>query len=127
MTQDRPAVDGHVRFAVDVVADDMLAAVFRNLLTNAIVHNDTEAPEITVGVETVDDRAEVSIADNGPGIPDEQKQQIFAEGEMGLESGGTGIGLYLVDTLVDRYGGDSHVRDNEPSGAIFVVKLPIAG
>jgi PAS domain S-box-containing protein len=112
---------------VDVVADDMLAAVFRNLLTNAIVHNDKEVPEISVGVETADDSVAVSVADNGPGIPDERKRQIFAEGEMGLESGGTGLGLYLVETLVDRYGGEIDVRDNEPGGAIFVVQLPIAG
>jgi len=68
----------------------------------------------------------VSIADNGPGIADTHKEQIFQEGQKGLESGGTGIGLYLVNTLVDRYGGDVWVEDNEPTGSVFVVELPLA-
>jgi signal transduction histidine kinase len=68
----------------------------------------------------------VSIADNGPGIEDKHKEQIFQEGEKGLESGGTGVGLYLVKTLVDKYGGDVWVEDNEPTGSVFVVELPLA-
>ncbi|MEF8771984.1 ATP-binding protein [Halodesulfurarchaeum sp.] len=42
---------------------------------------------------------------------------------MGLESTGTELGLYLVKTLVDRYGGDISVEDNEPHGAVFYVEL----
>ncbi|MWV41877.1 PAS domain S-box protein [Natrialba sp. INN-245] len=107
----------------DAVADDMLSAVFRNILKNAVQHNDTETPEITVRSETRDDRVAVYVADDGPGVPDEQKETIFGKGEKGLESAGTGIGLYLVETLVDRYGGDVWVEDNEPEGAVFVVEL----
>ncbi|RQG95092.1 PAS domain-containing sensor histidine kinase [Natrarchaeobius chitinivorans] len=107
----------------DVVADDMLAAVFRNLLKNAVQHNDEDVPEITVTAEKRDDRVAISVADNGPGVPDERKETIFGKGEKGLESAGTGIGLYLVETLVDRYGGDVWVEDNDPEGAVFVVEL----
>ena len=64
----------------------------------------------------------VHIADNGPGIPDERKDEIFGRGEKGLESSGTGLGLYLVDTLVQRYGGDVTVSDGT-EGAEFVVTL----
>lgn len=42
----------------------------------------------------------------------------------GLDSGGTGIGLYLVNTLVDNYGGDVWIEDNDPKGAVFTVSLP---
>jgi signal transduction histidine kinase len=62
------------------------------------------------------------IADNGPGVPDEQKERIFEEGEKGIDSEDTGLGLHLVRTLVDRYGGDVRVEDNEPEGSVFVAE-----
>jgi sensor histidine kinase regulating citrate/malate metabolism len=68
----------------------------------------------------------VKIADNGPGIPDELKDDVFGKGESGFESSGTGIGLYLVNRLVTGYGGDIWVEDNAPTGAIFVAELPKA-
>ena len=40
-----------------------------------------------------------------------------------METGGTGIGLYLVKTLVDKYDGDVWVEDNDPTGSVFVVEL----
>ncbi|OYR49055.1 PAS domain-containing protein [Halorubrum sp. Eb13] len=124
--QDRAtiSVDGSVP-DVTVLADELLESVFRNLLTNAVVHNDKDAAEIGVSTRVGDGSVRVSIADNGPGIEDKHKEQIFQEGEKGLESGGTGIGLYLVKTLVDKYGGGVWVEDNEPTGSVFVVELPI--
>ena len=68
----------------------------------------------------------VRVADNGPGVPAERKDEIFGRGAKGTDSGGTGIGTYLVETLVTRYGGDVWVEDNEPQGAVFVVELPVA-
>jgi len=109
---------------VTVLADDMLDSVFRNVLNNAVVHNDKDVPAVTVTVDAGDEAIRVAIADNGPGIPDEQKQAIFNEGTTGLNSDGTGIGLYLVETLLDRYGGDIQVRDAEPNGSVFILKLP---
>ncbi|EMA06220.1 histidine kinase N-terminal 7TM domain-containing protein [Haloferax denitrificans] len=108
---------------VTVVADDMLGTVFRNLLTNAVRHNDAGRAEIDVSVGVRDDDALVRIADNGPGVPDERKEEVFGRGEKGLESPGTGLGLYLVDTIVSGYGGDVWVEDNDPRGAVFVVRL----
>jgi PAS domain S-box-containing protein len=111
--------------AVTVQANDMLDSVFRNLLSNAIQHNDTDAPRVHVSA-AVDDDVVVSVADNGPGVPDGQKEDIFGKGERGLDSDGTGLGLYLVRSLVDIYGGDVWVEDNEPEGALFKVRLPTA-
>jgi PAS domain S-box-containing protein len=111
---------------VSVRADEMLDSVFRNLLRNAVQHNDKAVPEVTVTAEREADRVEIRIADNGPGIPDDQKPTVFGKGEKGLESEGTGIGTYLVKTLVSRYGGDVWIEDNEPEGAVFVVSLPAA-
>lgn len=117
---DRPIPDASVR------ADEMLTSVFRNLLTNAIQHNDKDIPEVTASATRTDGSVRVRIADNGPGIPDDRKDDIFEQGEMDLDSTGAGLGLYLVDTLVGRYGGDVRVEDNTPEGAVFTVELPVA-
>ena len=109
---------------VAVTATDMLDSVFDNLLSNAIQHNDKESPEVTVSAAQRDGTVLISVADNGPGVPDPQKEEIFSEGETGLESSGTGIGLYLVQRLVGIYGGDVWVEDNDPAGAVFRVELP---
>jgi len=111
---------------VEVAANSMLSAVFRNLLNNAVQHNDAKTPHIEISCAVRDDEVEVRIADNGPGISDDHKDTVFGKGERGLGSPGTGIGLYLVDTLVTEYGGEIWVEDNDPTGAIFVVRLPLA-
>lgn len=125
---------------VEVIANDMLGSVFRNLLQNAIQHNDKTPPEVTVSTVETDEAVEVRIADNGPGVPDAQKREIFGKGEKGLESSGAGVGLYLVQSLVDSYGGEVWVEDrgertlevsqrqpnDDPDGAVFVVRLPLA-
>jgi PAS domain S-box-containing protein len=111
---------------VEVTANGMLSSVFRNLLNNAVQHNDKETPVIEVSGKLRDDTVEIRIADNGPGIPDKHKDVIFGKGEKSLGSPGTGIGLYLVETLVTQYGGDVWVEDNDPTGAVFIVQLPKA-
>jgi len=115
-------VDGSIPSAA-VLADDMLSSVFRNVIKNAIQHNDKEVARVTVSASVRDDQVRISVADNGPGIPDGQKDEIFGKGEKGLESEGTGIGLYLVNTLVERYGGDVQVHDNEPNGTVVAITL----
>jgi signal transduction histidine kinase len=67
----------------------------------------------------------IRIADNGPGVSADQKDTLFGTGERDLESTGSGMGLYLVDTLVTSYGGEVWIEDNDPEGSIFVVELPI--
>lgn len=112
---------------VTVSADDLLPAVFENLLANAVDHNDREYPTVWVSLES--DRgagtAVVTVADDGPGIPDAYKESYFGPGEQDEGSVGQGLGLYLVDTLVDRYGGTVRATDNEPCGARFEVELPL--
>jgi len=107
------------------VADELLDAVFRNLLKNAVQHNDSSTPVVVVSGELRDEHVEIRIADNGPGVADAWKDVIFGKGEQGLDSDGTGIGLFLVQSLVDGYGGAVWVEDNTPSGAVFVVRLPV--
>lgn len=122
---------------VSVQADEMLDSIFQNLLHNSALHNDRAEPEVIITTEVEPAYVEVCIADNGPGVPDEQKASIFEKGEKGTDSDGSGIGLYLAETLVDQYGGEIWVEDrpdwNSPAGvddcergAVFVVRLPRA-
>ncbi|WP_136716948.1 PAS domain-containing protein [Halorientalis salina] len=113
-----------------VYADEMLGSVFRNILKNAVEHNDSDTPEVEVSVTESESAVTVQIADNGPGIPDDRKDEVFGKGTKGLDSDGTGIGLYLVNTLVGNYGGEVWIEDRgdrnvdgEPTGAVFTVRL----
>jgi len=122
-----------------VRANEMLASVFRNLLKNAIQHNDKKIPKITVSSIKQQNHIRIRVTDNGPGVSDAVKKEIFGKGEKGLDSDGTGIGLYLVKSLVETYGGDVWVENKEEGsdhdsqppidttaeGAVFVVELPI--
>ena len=110
--------------SVVVRANDMLGSVFRNLLKNAIQHSDRETPTVTVSVAVDEESVIVRVADDGPGVRDDQREDIFGEGEKSLDSQGAGIGLYLVRTLVEDCGGEVWVEDNEPQGSVFVVELP---
>jgi PAS domain S-box-containing protein len=133
---------------VSVQADQLLSSVFQNILENAITHNDADRPKVSVSAQEREEDVVVRIADNGPGIPADVADEMFDKGEKGLESKGTGIGLYLVTKLLDRYGGDIRVgsetlradgpgttraernsvdtrpQATELGGAVFVVTLP---
>jgi len=107
-----------------VRGNELLKSVFQNLIHNAVVRNDKQKPEVRISTRTDEETTTVRVADNGPGIPDTQKETIFGKGEKGLDSPGTGLGLYLVQTLVEQYGGDVWVEDNGPEGSVFFVELP---
>jgi PAS domain S-box-containing protein len=108
---------------VTVAANELLSSVFRNLINNAVQHNDSDEPVVSITMRETDGRVQVRVADNGPGVPDRLKGEIFGDEMKGLESSGTGMGLYLVSTLVDLYGGEVWVEDNGSTGAIFCVEL----
>jgi len=118
-------VDGSIPETA-VVASWMLDSVFRNVLTNAIQHNDAAVPTVRVEASADAETVTLLVADNGPGIPDGQKEALFGKGETGVESGRTGLGLYLVDTLVSRADGDVWIEDNDPTGTVVVLELPRA-
>jgi len=113
-----------------VLCNDMLDSVFRNLLKNAVQHNDSDVPEVEVAVSECEETIVVRVADNGPGVPDDQKETVFGKGEKGLDSGGTGIGLYLVQRLVENCDGRIWIEDgpvddgSDLDGAVFAVELP---
>lgn len=122
-----------VAFAVDhpgsvrVVADHLLDDVVGNLVDNAVQHNDAASPRVEVTVERVDGGARLTVADNGSGVPEAEREAIFEAGEAGAQEVGHGLGLYLVAALVARYGGSVSIDDGALDGAAFVVDLPRAG
>jgi PAS domain S-box-containing protein len=107
-----------------VRANRLVGSVFRNLFLNAIQHSDHEDTQIRTTVSAGNGNVLVRVADDGPGIPDEVRDRLFRRGAKGRRSSGTGLGLYLVQTLVDQYGGEVCVEENEPRGTVFTVKLP---
>lgn len=106
-----------------VVADDMLDAVFENLVANAVEHNDGDRQLVRVSAAVDGDTVLVTVADDGPGIPEARRESCFEPGEQDESSVGQGLGLYLVATLVDRYGGSVAVADSELGGAAVTVDL----
>ncbi|MFB6195331.1 MAG: sensor histidine kinase [Haloplanus sp.] len=120
-TYDHVEVEAEMPDDVYVVADELLPRVFGNLLTNAVEHNDSPIPRIDVTVERDDEAVTVRVADNGPGIPDEERDRLFERG-----TGDHGVGLYLVAALVDGYGGRVELTETGPEGSVFAVTLPRA-
>lgn len=108
---------------VPVRAGRLLSAVVGNLLSNAMLHSPGDTPEVRVSVDVHEDTVTIRVADNGRGVPDHRKEAIFGRGESDPDSQGLGVGLYLVDQLVGQYEGDIWVEDNEPTGAVFCVRL----
>ncbi len=117
-----------------VRANELLHDVFANLVSNAIKHTAGRA-DISINLDRVRengrDYCRVSVEDDGPGIPEDFKDIIFNRVLKGtLRAKGMGLGLYLVKSLVDSYGGKVWVEDRVPGdhtkGAKFVVLLPTA-
>lgn len=107
-----------------VSANDGVRSVVDNLLENAIEHNDTDDPQVTVEIHTdsTADTVQLSIRDNGPGISNQRKERLLKE-SSDEEAGG---GLDIVRALVDGYSGDLRIEDNQPRGSVFIVDLPQA-
>lgn len=116
--------------APEVAGDeDRLAQVIRNLTTNALRYSDGP---VSVEVGAADGQAVIRVVDHGPGIPDADKEAIFARFYRGdaarsRESGGTGLGLSIVAAIVAAHGGSVSVTDTRGGGTTMTVTLPISG
>ena len=101
--------------------------VLINLLDNAVtVLGDSGAIEVRVGPAPESDppMALLQVADNGPGIPAEVRLRIF-EPYFSTRKSGTGLGLAIAHTIVSEHGGTIRCRDNQPTGTVFTVELPL--
>jgi len=106
-----------------VQADELLDDLLSNIARNAIEHNDREDLRVTVRIEPGTESTTIRVADNGRGIPADRREIAFRRGESHAKSTGSGFGLFFVDVMVNAYGGDIRIEDNEP-GAAFVIELP---
>lgn len=106
----------------------LIVQVIINIVNNAIEYTPAGS-HITIRSEKKDGTIILSIADDGPGIPDQEKPRVF---DM-FYSGGNpiadsrrncGIGLSLCRSIIDAHGGDLTVLDNAPHGAVFTFTLP---
>ena len=109
-----------------------LDMVFRNLIDNAVKYGGQD-PKVRVKVEMLPgDRVAVMVRDNGPGIPKKMRRKIFRRfvrlgSELERKKLGTGLGLYIVRTLVRRQRGIIRVHDGPDGvGTVFEVELPEA-
>jgi two-component system sensor histidine kinase ChvG len=109
---------------------DRLIQVFENLLANAASFS-PPGGTVSVGLRRAHDEAEVVIADQGPGIPDEHRELIFTRffswRPAGQQAGHTGLGLAIVKAIVEGYGGTVRAGPRPGGGAVFTVTLPLAG
>jgi len=99
-----------------------LRPVFVNLIDNAVAHTPDDV-HVRVTGRREDDTVSVTVADDGPGIPPAERERIFERG-ITSDGGDGGLGLHIVDTILDRMDGDIHVEDSDLGGAAFVVELP---
>jgi len=109
--------------SVDVVADDLLGEVLDNLLINAVQHNPDPNPTVWVDAMVDAESVVVSVADDGPGIPDERKSTVFDRTTKDFEDPGSGFGLNLVKEIIDSYGGDIEIDDSDSKGAVFQLQF----
>jgi signal transduction histidine kinase len=104
--------------------------VLMNLLTNAHEYS-PEGASIGISARADGAEVEISVSDNGPGIPAEQRDRIFerfTRGDAGLTQrvGGTGLGLAISKSLVELHGGSIAAESTPGEGATFRLRLPIA-
>lgn len=101
--------------------------VFMNILTNAAQAIQGEGT-IDVTIEAVDDGTaiRVTIADSGPGIPDDVMEKItdpfFTTKDVGQ---GTGLGLWISENIIRAHGGHMHCQSEAEKGATFIITLPV--
>ncbi|MBO0981195.1 cell wall metabolism sensor histidine kinase WalK [Microbacterium sp. SD291] len=120
-------VDGHGIGAGRVIGSEvLLARALRNLVDNAVRHAST-----TVTLRVVTERAwvRIEVEDDGDGVPEERREQIFErfarlDEARARDEGGSGLGLAIVREIARAHGGDVTVSAGREGGARFTLALP---
>jgi signal transduction histidine kinase len=101
-----------------------LERVFQNLLINACEAVSPEKGHIRVDIHANKSAIEVRIADNGHGIPDLVRERLFEPFVSQGKENGTGLGLTVVQKIVQDHGGDVRVESTSSEGTVFLIVLP---
>lgn len=120
------AVEQDGEFRADTAALELIVG---NLVQNAIKY--APGTPVRIAAKCSGGMAHISVADEGPGIPAGEKDNVFRKFyRMGNEETrsqkGTGLGLYLVRELVHMHHGKIELQNNQPSGALFMIHIPTA-
>jgi K+-sensing histidine kinase KdpD len=101
--------------------------ILANLLDNAVKYSEEGSP-IDVGIAAADEEARISVADRGPGIPEEHLASVFdryQRAEGSLSGTGVGLGLFIVRSLTQGHGGRVWAENREGGGASVTFTLPL--
>jgi two-component system sensor histidine kinase SenX3 len=109
--------------------EDLLITAIRNLLENAVAYS-PERTRVVVTTRRAADRVEISVEDQGIGIPARDLQRIFerfyrVDPARSRATGGTGLGLAIVKHVTAAHGGTVTVRSVEGAGSTFTISLPL--
>jgi two-component system NtrC family sensor kinase len=100
-----------------------LLQIFVNLVTNAVQAMNGRG-RLSLTIQAAADLIVISVADTGPGIPAANLSKVFTPFFTTKDTKGTGLGLYIVQTLVKKHGGEISVSSEEGKGTTFVVEFP---
>lgn len=114
---------------VEVDADRLLQVLI-NLLANAARFVPATQGRVVLGLRQREDRLQITISDNGPGVPLAEQAQVFEKfrqaGSTRQRSGGTGLGLPISRRIVEHFGGRLWLASEPGQGATFGIELPLA-
>lgn len=94
------------------------------LVENAVVHMDRPGGVVEVRVLEADGRVKIEVADEGPGIPEEERGVLTGHRDIGPLYHGSGMGLWMVNWIVSRAGGSLQFSSGDPRGSIVTIELP---
>jgi len=106
-----------------------ITMAIHNLIENAINYS-PEGTRVAIALKTQDGLLEISVSDQGIGIPEKDLERIFerfyrVDPARSRLTGGTGLGLSIVKHIVTNHGGDIAVWSVEGAGSTFTIRLPI--
>jgi len=117
-------VVGPTQFVVSAIGS--IETALEELFTNAVIHNDREEPHVRVDIGVDESWATLTVQDNGPGIPEFDRDVLESGEAIERLSHGSGLGLWLVYWTINHSGGEICVNDREPRGTEIIIRLPLA-
>lgn len=122
------AVERREEFLLVKMDAKLIVQVIINIVDNAVKYT-PKGSHIVIHTEKQGDKAVVSIADDGEGIPDDDKRRVFdmfysGANKIADSRRSLGLGLSLCKSIINAHGGEISVSDNEPHGTVFTFTLP---